>query len=342
MRAVDALAVGLQLVAPDCCGLVDEDGGQPASRRWPQGTARHAVPGRNPVVHGCSTLLHSGSREVRPRRSHAPPTMSDFVARLAVKGMMTCAGCRDAENKQPHTCGIDFALHEQERTSVGAAALATDKRKRHEVQLRSDTCGVADWAPPTAPRRRRPGGARAAGVWLRTPAGAYVQVAGSPRVPAATASASSSARCSACSTAARWSTAAGAPASATPTRRAPPRRRARRRATACSWCGASGRVFPTCEARNGSARRELRLDLAQLQRPRSSAAASTTAPSPPSHTASSRCARGSSPPRTTAHASVVVVASHAVGAMAPPPGAGAAAARRRSHVAQYGAAISLS
>ena len=48
--------------------------------------------------------------------------MSDFVARLAVKGMMTCAGCRDAENKQPHTCGIDFALHEQERTSVGAAA----------------------------------------------------------------------------------------------------------------------------------------------------------------------------------------------------------------------------
>ena len=50
--------------------------------------------------------------------------MSDFVARLAVKGMMTCAGCRDAENKQPHTCGIDFALHEQERTSVGAAALA--------------------------------------------------------------------------------------------------------------------------------------------------------------------------------------------------------------------------
>ena len=85
--------------------------------------------------------------------------MSDFVARLAVKGMMTCAGCRDAENKQPHTCGIDFALHEQERTSVGAAALATDKRKRHEVQLRSDTCGVAvkfdtadGAAPPPPPR----------------------------------------------------------------------------------------------------------------------------------------------------------------------------------------------
>ena len=80
--------------------------------------------------------------------------MSDFVARLAVKGMMTCAGCRDAENKQPHTCGIDFALHEQERTSVGAAALATDKRKRHEVQLRSDTCGVAvkfDTADGAAP-----------------------------------------------------------------------------------------------------------------------------------------------------------------------------------------------
>ena len=107
--------------------------------------------------------------------------MSDFVARLAVKGMMTCAGCRDAENKQPHTCGIDFALHEQERTSVGAAALATDKRKRHEVQLRSDTCGVAvkfdtaDGAAPPPP----PGAPALPKVWLRTPAGAYVQVAGS-------------------------------------------------------------------------------------------------------------------------------------------------------------------
>jgi len=107
--------------------------------------------------------------------------MSDFVARLAVKGMMTCAGCRDAENKQAHTCGIDFALHEQERTSVGAAALATDKRKRHEVQLRSDTCGVAvkfdtaDGAAPPPP----PGAPALPKVWLRTPAGAYVQVAGS-------------------------------------------------------------------------------------------------------------------------------------------------------------------
>ena len=96
--------------------------------------------------------------------------MSDFVARLAVKGMMTCAGCRDAENKQPHTCGIDFALHEQERTSVGAAALATDKRKRHEVQLRSDTCGVAvkfdtaDGAAPPPP----PGAPALPKVWLRT------------------------------------------------------------------------------------------------------------------------------------------------------------------------------
>ena len=239
---------------------------------------------------------------------------------------------RDAENKLPHTCVIDFALHEQERTSVAPPALATDKRKRHEVQLRSDTCGVAvkfdtaDGARSAA----APGAPALPKVWLRTPAGAYVQVAGSL------------ARC--CD---GLGLELGAVLGVLDGRAAEHR----------GWRAGLGDADEACAAEVAGAARSDRVFLVRKRaRRRHARSGRTSAPRGlPVRGASGRvlqaggaaearaagdrwrCARGSSPPpaRSRRRAATGARQQRRLEAVGPPPAAGAAAACRRSHVRVY-------